>query len=223
MSSKPAQPSIPQSAEADLAFLRSIVERGGRPSRTMGTVYMAGGLLYGLQCLFHIGQTFGLVRWPDLANLGFIGAINVAVLGAIVWAVIRDRRETGGGNRGPLATRALNAGFSSAGMVNLAMVIVFGVGAWRDNDFAIWLYYPAVVFGLQAAAWSVAWVLKKKGWMLATAAGGWLTTVALGLLVRQPDQYLYVCTAALFLLFALPGWIMLREAQAANPPKSRAD
>ena len=89
----------------------------------------------------------------------------------------------------------------------------FGVGAWRDGDFALWFYYPAVVFGLQAAAWLVAWGLKKKVWMLATSAGGWLTAVALGLLIRQPDQYLYVCTAALFLLFALPGWIMLRDAQ----------
>ncbi len=208
-------PSRLPSAEADLAFLRSIVDGRGRSSLTMGVVYLAGGLLYGLQCLFHIGQMFGLVRWPPVANLGFIIAINVAVAVAIAWAVMRDRRD-GGDARGPMATRMLNAGFSSAGGVNLAMVVIFGVGAWRDNDFAIWLYYPAVVFGLQAAAWSVAWVLKKKPWMLATCIGGWLTAVTLGLLVRQPDQYLYVCTAALFLLFALPGWIMLRDARAGE-------
>ena len=215
MPSKPASSTKP-SAEADLAFLRSIVEGGGKPSITMAICYLAGGLLYGLQCLFHIGQMVGVIRWPDLANLAFVIGITVAVCATIAWASIRDMRQGGGGNRGPLATRTLNAGFSSAGMVNLAMIIIFGVGAWRDNDFALWLYYPAVVFGLQAAAWSVAWVLKKKAWMLATSAGGWLTAVALGLLVRQPDQYLYVCTAALFLLFALPGWIMLREAQAGR-------
>lgn len=217
MPSKPASAARP-SPEADLAFLRSIVESGGKPSMTMAVCYLAGGLLYGLQCLFHIGQIIGLIRWPDLANLAFVVGITVTLLGVIVWASIRDKREAGigGGNRGPLATRTLNAGFSSAGMVNLAMVIIFGVGAARDNDFALWLYYPAVVFGLQAAVWSVAWVLKKKVWMLATSVGGWLTTVALGLLVRQPDLYLYVCTAALFLLFALPGWIMLRETQAGR-------
>ena len=215
MPSKPASSTKP-SAEADLAFLRSIVEGGGKPSITMAICYLAGGLLYGLQCLFHIGQMVGLIRWPDVASLAFVVGITITVLGVIVWASIRDKREAGigGGSRGPLATRTLNAGFSGAGMVNLAMVIIFGVGAARDNDFAVWLYYPAVVFGLQAAVWSVAWVLKRKVWMLATSAGGWLTTVALGLLVRQPDLYLYVCTAALFLLFALPGWIMLREAQA---------
>jgi hypothetical protein len=212
LASPKTPPSAPKSAEADLAFLRSIVEGGGRPSITMAIVYMAGGLLYGLQCLFHIGQIFGIIRWPDLANLAFVIGISVAVCGIIVWASIRDKRE-GLSNRGPLATRTMNAGFSSAGLVNLAMVIIFGVGAWRDNDFALWLYYPAVVFGLQGAAWSVAWVLKKKPWMLATSAGGWLTAVALGLLVRDAEAYLYVCTAALFLLFALPGWIMLREAK----------
>ncbi len=208
----PASSKTPPSAEADLAFLRSIVEGGSKPSITMAIVYMAGGLLYGLQCLFHIGQTFGVVNWPPLANLAFILAINLAVCGAIVWAVIRDRRN-GIRNQGPLAARTMNAGFSSAGMVNLAMVIIFGIGAWRDGDFAVWLYYPAVVFGLQAAAWAVAWVLKKKLWMLLTSAGGWPASVALGLLVRQPDAYLYVCTVALFLLFALPGWIMFREAR----------
>ena len=215
MPSKPASAPKP-SAEADLAFLRSIVEGGGKPSITMAIVYLAGGLLYGVQCLFHIGQIVGIIRWPDLANLAFVIGITVAVCITIIWAAIRDKREGGGGNRGPLATRTLNAGFSSAGMANLAMIIIFGAGAARDNDFAIWLYYPAVVFGLQAAAWSVAWVLKKRGWMLATAAGGWLTAVVLGLLVRQPDLYLYVCTAALFLLFALPGWILLQEAQAGR-------
>lgn len=212
-------PSARPSAEADLAFLRAIVDGRGRSSMTMGVVYMAGGLLYGLQCLFHIGQMAGLVRWPPLANLGFIIAINIAVVVAIAWAVIKDRKA-GGDARGPMATRTLNAGFSSAGMVNLAMVVIFGVGAWRDQDFAIWLYYPAVVFGLQAAAWSVAWSLKKKGWMLAVSLGGWLTAVALGVLVRQPDLYLYVCTAALFLLFALPGWIMVRDARAGAPAKT---
>lgn len=210
----PSKPASATSPEADLAFLRSIVEGGGKPSITLAICYLAGGSLYGLQCLFHIGQMFGVIRWPGLVNLAFVIGITVAVCGFIAWAAIRDMRESGGGNHGPLATRTLNAAFSSAGMVNLAMIIIFGVGAWRDQDSALWFYYPAVVFGLQAAAWLVAWGLKKKLWMLATSAGGWLTAVALGLLVRQPDQYLYVCTVALFGLFALPGWIMLREAQA---------
>ena len=207
--------SRPHSPQDDLAFMRSIVEGGGRTSMTLAICYLAGGLLYGLQCLFHVGQVTGLIRWPELANLIFVVMITVSFLAVLTWAILKDRRD-GPPNRGPLATRSLNAAFSATGMANSAVIIVFGVGAVRDQDFAIWLYYAAIVFALQAAAWFMAWTLKKKGWMLATALGGWVTAVALGVLVREPLWYLGVCTVALFALFALPGWIMVRDARAAR-------
>ncbi len=214
MSAKSARPR-PHSPEDDLAFMRSIVEGGGKPSMTLAICYLAGGLLYGLQCLFHIGQATGLIQWPDLANLAFVVLISVSFLAILTWAILKDRKD-GANNRGTLANRSLNAAFSATGMANTAVIIVFGVGAWRDQDFAIWLYYAAIVFALQAAAWYMAWMLKRKGWMLATALGGWATAVALGVLVRQPMLYLGVCTVALFLLFALPGWVMFRDAQATR-------
>jgi hypothetical protein len=211
MSAKPRL----HSPEDDLAFMRAIVEGGGRPPMTLAVCYLAGGLLYGLQCLFHVGQATGLIRWPDLANLVFVVGISIAFLSILTWAILRDRKD-GGSNRGPMASRTLNAAFSATGMANCAVIIVFGVGAVRDNDFAIWLYYAAIVFALQAAAWYMAWTLKRKGWMLATALGGWATAVALGVLVREPLWYLGVCTVALFLLFALPGWALFRDARAGS-------
>ena len=202
-----------QSAEADLAFLRSIVEGDRRPPMTLAICYLAGGLLYGVQCLFHLGQMLGLVRWPDLASLIFVVGITVAFLAILTWAILTDRKS-GAGQRGPSSSRTLNAAFSATGMTNAAVVIIFAVGAIRDGDFSIWLYYAAIVFALQAAAWYVSWLIRKKGWMLATALGGWATAVALGVLVREPFWYLVVCTMALFLLFALPGWHMFRLARA---------
>ena len=203
-----------RSAEADLAFLRSVVSGAGPQGHfTMGVAYLAGGLLYGVQCLFHIGQALGWVRWPGLASLIFVTAITVAMIGVLIWAARQDRK---GPRPGPMVTRTLNAAFSATGMVNLAVIAVFGVGAVRDQDFAVWLYYPAMVFAVQAAAWWVAWSLRKSPWMLATSIGGWVTAVALGLLVREPITYLMVCTAALFGLFAAPGWIMLHGALKAG-------
>jgi len=207
------------SAEADLAFLKSIVEGGaggsGKAMLTMGAMYLAGGLLYGVQCLFHIGQSVGLIRWSGPATLIFLIGVTVVFLIIMTWAIIQDRK-IGGAARGQLVTRTMNAAFSATGMANMAVIIVFGVGAARDQDFATWLYYPAVIFALQSAAWYVAWSLRKKPWMLFMAGGGWLTAVALGVLVREPLAYLYVCTAALFLLFGLPGWIMLNGALKAR-------
>ncbi len=205
------------SPEDDLAFMRSILERGGPPPMTLAICYLAGGLLYGLQCLFHVGQVAGLIQWPDLANLAFVVGISASFLSVLTWAILRDRR-TGGARRGPMATRTLSAAFNATGMANLAVIIVFGVGAYRDQDFAIWLYYAAIVFALQSAAWFMAWTLKRKGWMLATALGGWVAAVTLGVLVREPVWYLGVCTLACFLLFALPGWVMFRDARAPVEP-----
>ena len=182
----------------------------GRGMLTMGVAYFAGGILYGLQCLFHIAQMHGWILWPAGPSLAVIVGISVVFCGVLAWAVREDRRHKVA--RGPLATRTMNAAFTATGMVNLAVIIIFGIGSARDQDFAVWLYYPAIIFAAQAAAWFVAWSLKRRPWMLATAAGGWITAVTLGLLVRQSDVYLYVCTAALFLLFALPGWIMIRGA-----------
>lgn len=204
------------SPEDDLAFMRSIVEGGGRPPMTMAVCFLAGGLLYGLQCLFHVGQILGVIRWPDLANLAFLIGITGAFLVVLTWAVLRDRRDAALGQRGSMSTRAMNAALSGAGMANAAVIIVFGLGSVRDQDFATWLYYPAIIFVLQSAAWYMVWCLKKKGWMLATALGQWVTAVALGLLVREPVLYLGICTAALFLLFAGPGVILYRDAKRAG-------
>ena len=208
--------------EADLAFMKAIVQGGNNPraTLTLGVAYLAGGLLYGLQCLFHIGQVWGIVRWPPLANPSFVVAITVAFLIVLTWAVREDRKT---GTAGPIVTRTLNAAFSGAGMANLAIIVVFGFGAARDKDFAIWLYYPAMIFALQAAAWFVAYSLKKKPWMLMASIGAWITAVALGLLVREPVTYLYVCTAALFVLFAGPGWIMTRDALKKRAVEADAD
>lgn len=203
------------SPEDDLAFLRGIVDADAGPPMTLAVCYLAGGLLYGLQCLFHLGQITGVIRWPDLANLVFVAGITLVFLSILTWAILRDRR-TGATRRGPMAGRAMNAAFGSAGMANAAVLIIFGVGAVRDQDFAVWLYYAAIIFALQAAAWHMAWTLRRKGWMLATALGGWATAVALGVLVREPLAYLLVCTVALFALFALPGWIMFRAARTAT-------
>lgn len=199
--------------EDDLAFMRSIVQGDGRPPVTLAICYLAGGLLYGVQCLFHIGQILGVIRWPEFANLAFLIGITGTFLAILIWAVLEDRR-TGFAQHGPLAARTMNAAFSCAGMANTAVLIIFGVGAVRDQDFGTWLYYASIIFTLQAAAWMMAWTLRKKLWMLLTALGGWVAAVALGLLVREPVLYLYVCTAALFLLFAGPGVILFRAARA---------
>jgi hypothetical protein len=208
-------------AEKDLAFLREIAE-GGTPKAayTAGVIYFTSGLLYGIQCLFHIGQILGLIRWPDWAVWTFILAILVTTIGFMVWATIEDRRR---GVKSIGQSKAMGAILNSSGLANVAFLLTFGINAARMENFAVWLFYPSVVFAVQGAAWFVAWQLRRRPWMLITALGDIAVSIALGQLVQNGFLYLCVCTAALFLFFAVPGWIMIRDARAWSARSAAQD
>lgn len=203
-----------QSARDDLAFIRALSERTGQGSIAGGSVFLAGGLLYGLQCLYHWGQLKGWVNLPEPVNLAVAVGTTVvfmAVLIAVLWRD-RKRRQTG------MASRALNAMFGGIGLANLAMVAVFGVNAAAEGDFRIWLFYPAVIFALQGAAWYASSVIRQRAWQAVVGIGWLAVAVVLGLSRNSLDVYLFTTAAALFLLMALPGWVLIRlarkEAQA---------
>ena len=45
----------PSTAEADLAFMRALADGGRQPTAMAGpSIYLAAGLLYGLQCVYHL-------------------------------------------------------------------------------------------------------------------------------------------------------------------------
>jgi hypothetical protein len=176
-----------KSVQDDLAFLRTVAEnRGG------AGLGVAGGVIYGLQCLGYYAQAIGLIRIPPLGELllAWLPTVLFVILMTVV-IVIDRKRPTGG-----VANRAVNAAFVGAGIANLALILIFAAAAARHNDFRYWLFHPAVVFVLQGAAWYVVFMLRKRLWMLAVAAGWLVSGVALGLLIERSDLYLLVAGPA---------------------------
>jgi hypothetical protein len=132
------------------------------------------------------------------------------VLMTIVIIIDRKRPAVG------VTNRAVNSAFAGAGLANLALVIVFASAAARNHDFRYWLFHPAVVFVLQGAVWYVIFMLRKRLWMALVAAGWLASGVALGMLVDRPELYLLIATVSLFLLMAVPGFGMMRQALRAS-------
>ncbi len=195
------------SAQEDLAFMRALVERDGRPAQAAaGRVFVVAGLLYGAQCLAQWAGVAGLVAPALVLNLWVGLGPTVLCVAMIAWMAVRNR-----GVHQTTVQRALNAVFSAMGVANLAMVAVFGILALRRHDWTIWEIYACVVFAFQGAAWLATFALRKRVWTLAVALGWFAAAVALSLLLGTAT-YVLVAGLALILLMAAPGYAMMRLA-----------
>ena len=202
-----------ESASADfagnLAFVKALVSEGGQTQATGGSIFLLAGLCYGIQCLVQDGQIRGwLPASPVLFLMSSIvpSVVFTAGLCIILW------RGRGQGAHG-VATRALNAAFGSAGLANLFMVFVFGYNALTQKSLAIWFYYPCVVCAFQGAVWYIAYMIRRKVWLAFASAGWFVTTVALGLTVRDIPTYVLILGLALTVLMGGSGWYMMRQAK----------
>lgn len=200
-----------QSMRDDLAFMRAVVEAGNsRTAMAGGEAFVAGGLIYGAQCFV---QWLGASGTVELSKLGWLlsslgpTVIFLAWLGWFIW-----RTQ---GLVQPRAQQAINAAFAAAGSANLALVIVVGMFAARENSMEIWELYPCFVFAMQGAAWLVAYMLRKRLWLLAVALGWFAATVLLGAFIGS-TTYILIAALSLLVLMALPGYVMIRLARAAQ-------
>lgn len=195
------------SAREDLAYLKTLVghDSGGDVWRFAGRLFAVGGLVYSIQCLFHVAQILGF-NPPGPVTLLFLAAPTVVFLAYMTVAIIR-----GGSRAKPQGTtgRAVNAIFNATGLCNLVFLIIFLPPAIQSGDFRVWLFYPAVVFAVLGGAWFAAWQLRRRLWMLGTAVGWMVCAAGMGL-TRGHPAYLLFCSAALFFFMTLPGIAMAR-------------
>src|SRR6218665_2198463 len=153
----------PATAEADLAFMRALVDGGKQPAMMAGpSIYLLAGLLYGTQCLYHLIEIVTPIRWPGPLSLAVAIGVNTIFFTWLTIVLVRERKQRIGGSG---VNRALNAMFAATGLANLGFVAIFGLNAAWHRDFSFWLLYAAAVFILQGAAWWVAWLLRRKPWM----------------------------------------------------------
>lgn len=201
-----------KTVQDDLAFLRGLAEGGaerGGIGVAGGALYGSAGLLYGVQTLVYFAQEKRLLQLGGLGNLilAWLPTVIFVVLMTIVIVVERRKPKAG------VASRAINAAFTGAGLANLALIIVFAVAAARHHDFRYWLFHPAVVFVIQGAVWYAVFALRKRAWTLAVSLGWLVCGVAMGVLIDRADLYLLFASIGLFGFMMVPGFFMMRQAQ----------
>lgn len=196
------------SAREDLAFMRALVETPAQPNATMGLALFSAGLIYGFQTLVQWAAWAGYVSLPGPLYLAFVIGCSLAffaVLGVIIW---RNRKNPSRS----VSARAYESAFEGAGIANLAIVAFFILVSIRRDDPGLWYYYTPTIFALQGGAWFVGFRLRKRLWLALVSAGWIAAAIALGFTTHTPT-YVLIIAAALLLLLALPGWIMMRLAK----------
>ncbi len=195
---------------ANLAFMKAMVSEGPRVQVSAGLLFLVAGLVYGLVCLVYVWQIrFNVQLSPAIWLTLSIAptAIFFVALGYVIW---RDRKI---GNHG-VATRAVNASYGSAGLANLFVSITFGYVAITEKMMLIWLLYPIAMCIFQGSVWYIAFMVRKKVWLLGASVGWFLTSLLLAWLIRDTGSYLLVLGIALISLMGGSGFYMMRTAKA---------
>jgi hypothetical protein len=200
-----------QAAQADLAFLRGLVERDDGTATAWAEGYFAAGLIYGAQMLMHAGQFLGLLPGQGLAALLIGLGPTLVFLPIAVWITWRHRAD-----RPPTAaSRAIGAVFAAVGTANLALIVIIGWAALQQHSLTTWLIYPACVFILQGAAWTAAWIVRRRAWLGVVAVGWFFFAIAMGLTTDRISLYVLFCGLGIWSCMALPGWLMTRTGRTA--------
>lgn len=192
---------------ADLAFARSFPGEGPRAQASAGLVFFWAGLLYGLQTLIYAAVEAGWIKVPSSYGLCLAIGPTLPFLGVIVYVAWRERKGKGG-----VATRALTACYTSAGLLNLIIALTFGWLAISRKSTTIWLMYPIVICAMQGAVWYAASLIRRKLWLGLVSAGWFLTTLALTVLMTHVAAYLFCLGVALLVLMAAPGYAMKQSS-----------
>lgn len=198
---------------ADIAWMRRLAEENAQAPFRGASILTAAGLIYGGASVIHWATITGLIHESGPVS-GVIWLIATGVfLAFLVFASLRLRRREGVMTA---ANRASAAVWTGVGWGTFALFGAMAVGGWRTGGEGmiafIWLI-PSIIMVFYGMGWAVtaAMVRSRPLWGLAIASFG--AAPLLALMAGSADQYL-AYAAALFLLMALPGFLLMRAARA---------
>ena len=204
----------PLSGQADIAWLRQLAEENGTAPMRGASILLAAGLIYGLTSLLHWAHMTGLIA-PRLVGAGMEWLIATGLFLIVnLVLVLRLRRPAGVRTAGQRVVGTVWAGVGCGIFFLFASMFTVSLTLGAGPDGLIFWMVPSVIMVFYGIGWSVTAAMFKSGplWWLGIAS--FIAAPVLGALSGQPAQYLGYA-AALFLLMALPGVLLMRQSKSA--------
>ena len=197
-----------QSVKDDIAFMRALAAEGQRTPMLGGAIMAAAGVIFALASVAFWALTQGILRldpnWGSM--IIWMGALAIFL---IVLTIINLRIGKKPGASSP-TNKATGAAWTGVGISIFAMGVSYGFAGWKLQSEDVMVTFPSVIFALYGAGWAVASAMTGKKWLWYVALGSWAVAPVLAYFAGDAAQYL-AYAAALLLLMALPGAILLRQ------------
>ncbi|MEJ6789670.1 hypothetical protein BrevBR_08950 [Brevundimonas sp. BR2-1] len=197
---------------ADIAWMRRLAEEGAEAPMQGASILMSAGLIFGAASLFHWAQITGLA--PSSGPIQGLGWLAATVLFLLVLAVLIARLKRAGGVR-TARNRATDTVWSALGWGIFALFTAMMALGWRVGDEGIEVAFgliPSVIMVFYGIGWAVSAAMYKSRPLWGLAVGSFAAAPLLAALTGSANQYL-AYAAALFLLMALPGFLLMRGAR----------
>lgn len=196
-----------QTLKDDIAFMRALAQEGSSAPLLGGSILVAAGVTFAAAGIVHWAIQTGLVNLP-MSMLSFVWiAALVVFLSLLVWLRRGGRSRPGAQSPG---NRASGAAWSSMGWSIFVIGLAIGILSARTHSYIPTLIFPPLILSLYGMGWSVAAAMARKRWIWMTAIGSYAAALVVAWLAVDPIVYL-VYAAALLLLMALPGYILMRQ------------
>ena len=197
---------------ADIAWMRRLAEEGAAAPMQGASILMSAGLIYGAASLFHWAQISGVFPTSGLA-IG-IGWLAATALFLLTLAVVIPRLKRDGGVM-TAGNRASATVWSALGWGIFALFLSMAAVGWRSGEagalLALSLSISAIMV-FYGIGWAVTAAMYRSRMLWGLAVASFAAAPLLAALTGLDEQYL-AYAAALFLLMALPGFLLMRGAR----------
>ena len=194
-----------QSIRDDLAYLRALAEEGRGGGERGGAIGLAAGLIF---------AGCSVVQWAALTGRAAPAVSNWSwIVGTLLFFVIlfTVKRRLGSASRGG----AGGVAWMGAGWAIFVLFAAMAVASWKIHSPVLIYFAPSIILALYGAAWTVAAAVSRQRWIGLTAVGSFVGAIVCAWFIADPVQYL-VYAAALLLLAALPGYVLMRQEAPAQ-------
>ncbi|WP_309628595.1 hypothetical protein [Brevundimonas sp.] len=203
----------PNNDTADIAWLRSLAEEGANTPPQGGAILFAAGLIWGTASIAHWFIITGLLP-IDPAGYGLIWGAALLVFFVTLFVLLRRLKAQGGVETA--ANRAFGSVWSALGWGIFSLftaLMLLDVGRTGEVNMAEWsLAIPSIIMAFYGMGWAVSATMLRQRMLWYLAIGSFIAAPVLALISGSTAQYL-AYAAALYVLMALPGYLLMRAAK----------